>query len=131
MVTKTLEALQNGQKTLQPAPGVQLSTKQNLEVLRVDTVNDVIIVQGNVPGPEGGHVFLSDAKKALVSRAALAYSSGRLPGHQGMATGKEGADAYLPEGVMDLPFPAGTEELAKSLPEVIEVGPKQDASVSS
>ncbi|MCO5588292.1 hypothetical protein L7F22_042247 [Adiantum nelumboides] len=107
--------------------GGRLSTKQNLEVLRIDTVNDLVIVQGNVPGPEGGHVFLSDAKKALVARASNAFRSGKLPDHKGMATGNEGADAYLPEGVSDLPFPAGTHTMAKSLPQIIEVGPKESS----
>ena len=107
--------------------GGRLSTKQNLEVLRIDTVNDLVIVQGNVPGPEGGHVFLSDAKKALVARASNAFRSGKLPDHQGMATGEEEAAAYLPQGVTDLPFPAGTHEMAKSFPHVIEVGPKESS----
>lgn len=107
--------------------GGRFSTKQNLEVLRIDTVNDLVIVQGNVPGPEGGHVFLSDAKKDLVSRASNAFRSGKLPDHQGMATGKEGADAYLPQGVTDLPFPAGTYDMAKNLPEIIEIGPKENS----
>lgn len=110
--------------------GGQMATKQNLEVLRVDTVNDVIVVQGNVPGPEGGHVFLRDAKKALVARASNAYRRGVLPDHKGMATGSETADAFLPDGIADLPFPAGTREMAKMLPEVIEVGPKQPASAA-
>lgn len=107
--------------------GGKFATKQNLEVLRVDTVNDVIIVQGNVPGPEGGHVYMSDATKALVRRAAGAYKLGILPRTRAMATGTEGPDAYLPDGVVDLPFPAGTRDMAKNLPEIIEVGPKTDA----
>ncbi|PWN35115.1 translation protein [Meira miltonrushii] len=107
--------------------GGRLSTMQNLEVLRIDTVNDLVIVQGNLPGPEGGHVFLSDAKKALVARASNAFRSGKLPDHQGMATGEEAATAYLPQGVVDLPFPAGTDQMAKGLPQVIEVGPKESS----
>lgn len=101
--------------------GGDQTTKQNLEVLRIDTIRDIILVRGNVPGPEGGHVLLSDAKKALVMRAHNAYSRGVLPEGKGPATGQEGSDAYLPPGIVDLPFPAGTKEMAKSLPEIVEV----------
>jgi large subunit ribosomal protein L3 len=100
------------------------TTKHNLHVLRIDTVRDVILVKGNVPGPEGGHVLLSDAKRALIGKAANAFSKGILLDGKGRATGEEASDAYLPEGVVDLPFPAGTREMAKTLPEIVEVAPE-------
>jgi large subunit ribosomal protein L3 len=104
-------------------------TGQNLEVLRIDTVKDVILVKGNVPGPEGGHVLLTDAKKALVGRAANALNKGLLP-DGGRATGEEGREAYLPGGIVDLPFPAGTREMASALPEIVEVAPLENPKAS-
>ncbi|UZJ53259.1 hypothetical protein CBS101457_002579 [Exobasidium rhododendri] len=100
------------------------TTKHNLDVLRIDTIRDVILVKGNVPGPEGGHVLLSDAKRALIGKAANAYSKGTLLDGKGRATGEETSEAYLPAGVVDLPFPAGTREMAKALPEIVEVAPE-------
>lgn len=108
--------------------GGRQRTVHNLEVLRVDTVKDLLVVQGAVPGPEGGHVLLSDAKRALIGRAANAWDKGILPGNKGMATGSEGAEAFLPDGVADLPFPAGTREMASTLPSIIEVSAKEEKS---
>ena len=105
--------------------GGDMTTVHNLQVLRIDTVRDVILVQGNVPGPEGGHVLLSDAKKALIGRAANAYSKGILPDGTGRATGEEASEVYLPPGVVDLPFPAGTREMARELPEIVELAPQE------
>lgn len=105
------------------------TTKHNLQVLRVDTVRDIILVKGNVPGPEGGHVLLSDAKKDLVGRAANALFKGLLP-DGGRATGEEGSEVYLPPGIVDLPFPAGTKEMARTLPEIVEVAPQESIKES-
>lgn len=113
-----------GKKMAGRMGGNKHSTTHNLEVLRIDTKRDLVVVKGPVPGPEGGHVELCDASKDLVGRAAHAWRSGRLPDGKGMATGKEGSDEYLPEGIVDLPFPAGTRELARTMPEIVEVGPK-------
>lgn len=106
------------------------TTKHNLEVLRIDTVKDIIVVKGNVPGPEGGHVLLSDAKKDLVGRAANALFKGLLP-DGGRATGEEDSEVYLPPGIVDLPFPAGTKEMAKTLPEIVEIAPRQGSKETS
>lgn len=38
-------------------------TASTLEVLRVDTENDVLVVRGSVPGPNGGHVVIRRAKR--------------------------------------------------------------------
>lgn len=108
--------------------GGKQATVHNLEVLRIDTVRDLVIVQGPVPGPEGAHVLLSDAKKALVGKAANAWSKGILPHNKGLATGTEGADSYLPAGVADLPFPAGTRDMAHTLPPIVEVAAKDEAA---
>ena len=39
------------------------ATVQNLEVVATDTARGLIMVKGGVPGPKGGIVLLSDAKK--------------------------------------------------------------------
>lgn len=38
-------------------------TASTLEVLRVDTENDVLVVRGSIPGPNGGHVVIRRAKR--------------------------------------------------------------------
>jgi len=86
--------------------GNQRVTTQNLQVVRVDTRLDLVFVKGAVPGVDDAHVLVRDAKKVVaVSRANHA---------------KGLYEKVLPKGVDDLPFPAGTAELAKKLPPVIE-----------
>ncbi|KAM6500447.1 Translation protein, beta-barrel-containing domain containing protein [Amanita muscaria] len=81
-------------------------TTQNLQVVRVDTSLDLVFVKGAIPGVDDAHVLVRDAKKVVaVSRANHA---------------KGLYEKVLPKGVDDLPFPAGTAELAKKLPPVIE-----------
>ncbi|KAI9458489.1 mitochondrial 50S ribosomal protein L3 [Russula earlei] len=69
-------------------------TAQNLHVVRIDNALDLVFVRGCVPGYDGAHVLVRDAKK----KQRVLY------------------EKVLPKGVLDLPFPAGTEELAKTLP---------------
>lgn len=81
-------------------------TVQNLAVVRVDTSLNLIYVKGAVPGVDDAPIYIRDAKKI-------------------MAQGKHNAvkglkEKILPKGVDDLPFPAGTAELAKTLPPIIE-----------
>ncbi|KAF8636702.1 hypothetical protein AX17_003506 [Amanita inopinata Kibby_2008] len=82
-------------------------TVQNLPVLRVDSRLDLIFVKGAVPGADDAHVLIRDAKKKLVSLGQANQAKGLY-------------EKVLPKGVDDLPFPAGTAELAKTLPLVIE-----------
>ncbi|WFD34757.1 hypothetical protein MCUN1_001601 [Malassezia cuniculi] len=94
-------------------------TMQNMRVLRVDVRNELIFVKGPIPGPTGGVVVVRDAIKNLVRSAYFTYRRGRS------ATGElldpaKGPAQYLPNGIVALPFPAGTRELAESLPDVIE-----------
>ncbi|KZV86934.1 mitochondrial 50S ribosomal protein L3 [Exidia glandulosa HHB12029] len=86
--------------------GGENATQQHLYVVRVDSQLNLIFVRGCVPGVDDAHVFVRDAKKKLVSVARLEKRRGKH--HK-----------VLPRGVNDLPFPAGTEELAKSLPPII------------
>jgi large subunit ribosomal protein L3 len=43
--------------------GVETCTKQNLKIVSIDSVNNIIIVIGSVPGFRGSRVFVSDAVK--------------------------------------------------------------------
>ncbi|KAF4615130.1 hypothetical protein D9613_003156 [Agrocybe pediades] len=82
-------------------------TTQNLPVIRVDTALNLIYVKGTVPGVDDAHVLVSDAKKKMVALSNHNQAKGLY-------------EKVLPKGVDDLPFPAGTVELAKTLPPVIE-----------
>ncbi len=44
--------------------GGQTVTIQNLEVVKVDTENNLILVKGNVPGAKKSYVEISSAVKA-------------------------------------------------------------------
>lgn len=87
--------------------GGERITTQNLAVVRVDTNLDLIFVRGNVPGVDDGHVLVRDAKKKMTALGSHNQAKGLY-------------EKVLPKGVDDLPFPAGTVVLAKSLPPVIE-----------
>ncbi|KAJ7125458.1 translation protein [Mycena crocata] len=82
-------------------------TTQNLAVVRVDTNLDLVFVRGAVPGVDDAHVLIRDAKKKMVALSAHNQAKGLY-------------EKVLPTGVDDLPFPAGTAKLAKSLPSIIE-----------
>ena len=43
--------------------GVETCTKQNLKIVSIDSVNNIIIVIGSVPGSRGSRVFVTDAVK--------------------------------------------------------------------
>ncbi|KAF5380884.1 hypothetical protein D9615_004028 [Tricholomella constricta] len=82
-------------------------TTQNLAVVRVDTNLDLIFVRGNVPGVDNAQVLIRDAKKKMTALSSHNQAKGLY-------------EKVLPKGVDDLPFPAGTVELAKVLPSIIE-----------
>ncbi|KAF5315544.1 hypothetical protein D9611_004779 [Ephemerocybe angulata] len=81
-------------------------TVQNLAVVRVDTALNLVYVRGQVPGVDDAPIYIRDAKKVMDI------------GRHNAAKGKE--EKILPKGVDDLPFPAGTDSLAKTLPPIIE-----------
>ena len=87
--------------------GGERITTQNLRVIRVDTSLDLIFVKGCVSGIDDAHVLVRDAKKKLQLLAKANQAKGMY-------------EKVLPKGVTDLPFPAGTTELAKTLPTIIE-----------
>jgi large subunit ribosomal protein L3 len=87
--------------------GNKRRTTQNLTVVRVDTELDLVFVKGVVPGVDDAHVLVRDAKKKMNCLSAHNQAKGLY-------------EKVLPKGVDDLPFPAGTAELAKALPTVIE-----------
>ncbi|TFK76305.1 translation protein [Pluteus cervinus] len=82
-------------------------TTQNLAVVRVDTNLDLIFVRGPVPGVDDAHVLIRDAKKRMTAMSSANQAKGLY-------------EKVLPKGVDDLPFPAGTPEMAKGLPTIIE-----------
>jgi len=82
-------------------------TTQNLAVVRIDTSLDLIFVRGPVPGVDDAHVLIHDAKKKVIALGSANQAKGLY-------------EKVLPKGVDDLPFPAGTAELARALPPVIE-----------
>ncbi|MGL5977477.1 MAG: 50S ribosomal protein L3 [Erysipelotrichaceae bacterium] len=48
------------------------TTNQNLEIIKVDVENNVILVKGNVPGPKRGMVMVQSSKKAKGVKTAAA-----------------------------------------------------------
>lgn len=102
--------------------GTAHRTVQNARVLRIDVKNELIFVKGAVPGPEGGVVLVQDALKNLVKSAYFTFRKGKTSTGE-LIDPTKGVQQYLSNGVQNLPFPAGTKELAKTLPDVVEVGP--------
>ncbi|WFD00073.1 hypothetical protein MYAM1_002819 [Malassezia yamatoensis] len=102
--------------------GTAHRTVQNARVLRIDTKNELIYVKGAVPGPEGGVVYVQDALKNLVKSAYYTFRKGKTSAGE-LIDPANGVQQYLSNGVQDLPFPAGTKQLAAKLPEIVEVGP--------
>ncbi|MFC6200265.1 50S ribosomal protein L3 [Ponticaulis profundi] len=71
--------------------GVDRVTTQNIEVVRVDAERGLLLVKGNVPGPENGWVEVRDAvKKARPEEAPL---PGAFKAGEGAPAESEGADA--------------------------------------
>lgn len=87
--------------------GGERITTQNLAVIRVDSELDLVYIRGAVPGIDDAHVMVRDAKKKMNSLSSANQAKGLY-------------EKVLPKGVDDLPFPAGTAELAKALPPIIE-----------
>jgi large subunit ribosomal protein L3 len=81
-------------------------TTQNLAVVRVDTELDLIFVRGAVPGVDDAQVMIRDARKRMTALSAHNQAKGLY-------------EKVLPKGIDDMPFPAGTAQLAKTLPSVI------------
>lgn len=111
-----------GKKMAGRMGGNRHATVQNLRVLRIDSRNDTILVLGNVPGPKGGIVTLHDSVRDTIGKAKNASNKSKLRSGE-TAKGNESNEAYLPEGVADLPFPAGTKEMEKSWPQIVEAAP--------
>jgi large subunit ribosomal protein L3 len=97
--------------------GGERTTVQNLEVVRIDTALDLIFVRGAVPGVDDAFVMVRDAKK----RAAI----GKHRWEKGIGMEVEGK--ILPKGVAELPFPAGTKEMAQveGMPQIVQAKTKR------
>ncbi|KAF9265475.1 translation protein [Marasmius fiardii PR-910] len=87
--------------------GGERITTQNLAVIRVDSNLNLVYLKGAVPGFDDAHVLVKDAKKKLIALGQHNQAKGLY-------------EKVLPKGVDDLPFPAGTSEMAKALPSIIE-----------
>lgn len=94
-------------------------TTQNLLVHRIDTLHNVIYVKGAVPGPPGGFVRVTDAKKKVQWKSLARQAKG---------LGLE--DGEVLEGVTGLPMPVGSREMAEGWPREVEVGAKKVAKAS-
>jgi large subunit ribosomal protein L3 len=55
--------------------GVDRVTMRNLRVLGIDKDENLLIVQGAVPGPNGGYVLINKAKKPPRERRGFAGSA--------------------------------------------------------
>ncbi|KAF8586544.1 mitochondrial 50S ribosomal protein L3 [Ramaria rubella] len=86
--------------------GGERITQQNLYVARIDNKLNLIFVRGCVPGVDNAQLLVRDAKKKLSQIAKQNDDRGLT-------------ENLLPKGVVDLPFPAGTKELAQGLPPVV------------
>jgi len=95
--------------------GGERVTVQNLTVMRVDGQLDLIFLKGAVPGIDDAQVLIRDAKKKMTSVAKAHQARGEY-------------EKVLPTGVDDLPFPAGTKEMARNLPAIIEAPSKRVTS---
>ena len=51
--------------------GTLTTTNQNLEVIKVDTESNYLLVKGNVPGPRKGFVVVKSAVKKRAARVAV------------------------------------------------------------
>ncbi|EIM89875.1 mitochondrial 50S ribosomal protein L3 [Stereum hirsutum FP-91666 SS1] len=94
--------------------GCERITTQNLTVVRVDSALDLIFVRGCVPGFDDAQVMVRDAKKKMICPAQHNQAKGLY-------------EKVLPKGLVDLPFPAGTKDMAKDLPPVV-VAPSSRSS---
>ena len=55
----------NKGRTMAGHEGVYTTTNQNLEIIKVDTANNVLLIKGNVPGPRKGLVIVKTTTKPV------------------------------------------------------------------
>lgn len=89
--------------------GGKRATVHSLRVLRVDLDRQLVLVQGNVPGADGGLVEVTDARRELIWKAETKQRKAGIQGKEA-----------LPVGIEALPFPAGTRETEGGMPRIIE-----------
>ncbi len=96
--------------------GAKRATVQNLKIVSTDVERGLILVRGGVPGPEGGVVLISDAKKHPLSEAAPFPSSLRVApsGESDEPAEPEAPDVETAEGTAPASEsePAGDEKSA-------------------
>lgn len=89
--------------------GTDTVTIHNLQVVRVDTVLNLIFVKGLVPGNDDSWLTVRDAVRKVKWVGQKNFKAGLQPG--------EWLKSF---GVVTLPFPAGTTD--QVWPPVIEMG---------
>jgi large subunit ribosomal protein L3 len=55
--------------------GVDRVTVRNLRILGIDKEENLLVVEGSVPGPNGGHLVITKAKKPPRERRGFAGSA--------------------------------------------------------
>ena len=65
--------------------GVEQVTIQNLDVVKVDTELNVIVVRGAIPGPKGGLVYVKSTAKTIIEKK----------GEAGISTNPQKASARM------------------------------------
>jgi hypothetical protein len=80
-------------KTMAGNMGNHLHTVQNLEVIKVDPENGILLVKGPVSGPKKGYVKIQDAKKKpkMAADMGLPTMPGYLEAREAPIVGKEDA----------------------------------------
>ena len=100
------------------------ATVQNLEVVATDTARGLIMVKGGVPGPKGGVVLLSDAKKRRLPDD-VPFPAGLAPEPEQEAAEPEPEDDAPAAEAQD---DTGVEDAADDTPEDTEEGDEEESS---
>lgn len=90
--------------------GAVRKTAQSLEVVSTDSERGLILVRGGVPGPEGGIVFVSDAKKRPLPDGVPFPASVRGAAGAGAPEEAEEAESDQPEAQAEAPAGEDVQE---------------------
>ena len=88
-------------------------TVQNLEVVSIDTENNVILIKGNVPGPKKSFVMIHDSVKTSKTKDAaklISYVEEVAPAEEVAEETTEAVEAPVEEPVEETPVEEAKEE---------------------
>ncbi len=88
-------------------------TVQNLEVVSIDTENNVILIKGNVPGPKKSFVMIHDSVKTSKTKDAaklISYVEEVAPAEEVVEETTEAVEAPVEEPVEETPAEEAKEE---------------------